>query len=283
MGRFTQSIPKKTHQSGGRQFKAPFRGLDAELSDADIKKLRSQWTANHESLFREELNETIDQDTLDNIDSPGKLRKALLAARYDGAEIYATGVNSMAGNLQLNSRFICCDSETGKSSMGGKQPHMMIPLDEQDKYCQKHHNWSFIDQKFEAKKQAMFLAQSGENKSKGKVKFCEHLISPDLFHALVMETRKNANFNGGCNAAVVWAPNRDELLKKATDILRECSVPHLPPSKDIKNAGEKNHLKILIPAHLLANYEGKIIDPIEIHDDEDLSSNSRRPKGEERN
>ena len=174
MGRFTQSIPKKTTQKG-RQFKAPFRGLDAEFSDADIQQLRSHWTANFESLFRKELNENIDQGVLDDIDSPGKLRKALLAARYDGAEIYATGVNSMAGNLQLNSRFTCCDSDTGKSSMGGKQPHMMIPLDEQDKFCQKHHNWSFIDQKFEAKKQAMFLAQSGENKSKGKVKISIYL------------------------------------------------------------------------------------------------------------
>ena len=88
MGRFTQSIPKKTTQKG-RQFKAPFRGLDAEFSDADILKLRSQWTANFESLFRKELNENIDQDVLDEIDSPGKLRKALLAARYDGAEICA--------------------------------------------------------------------------------------------------------------------------------------------------------------------------------------------------
>ena len=116
--------------------------------------MRSQWTANFESLFRKELNDTIDQDFLDDIDSPGKLRKALLAARYDGAEIYATGVNPLAGNLQLNPRFMCCNPETGKSSMGGTTPHMIIPLDEQDKFSQKHHNWSFIDQKFEAKKQA---------------------------------------------------------------------------------------------------------------------------------
>ena len=124
MGRFTQKIPKKTgHTGGSRQPKAPFRGLDAEFSDADIHKMRSQWTANFESLFRKELNDTIDQDFLDDIDSPRKLRKALLAARYDGAEIYATGVNPLAGNLQLNPRFMCCNPETGKSSMGGtRQP-----------------------------------------------------------------------------------------------------------------------------------------------------------------
>ena len=59
-------------------------------NDLEEKKLYNffNYNKNHKfnrSTLSEKLHqyENIDQDTLDDIDSPGKLRKALLAARYD--------------------------------------------------------------------------------------------------------------------------------------------------------------------------------------------------------